>query len=512
MALACLGCTAAAPPPPMITKTSPRPALLGMGWFNPNPMPDDRVAPEINDPRAGSMLAQQAGAPGTTAIEPRALNDVMVQLHSIGTVDPGVQARLIDDMQKTDPSLWPHLMQTYRSSLAYQGRGPASLQQPGAAASVGTMPGTLPPEVRDGRAVSVASSMQAAPLTPQQSPWSALALPAAASAGQVALKEAAPQQVTSPSAAPPAPATAIATAADPSKPASPPQTPQPAASLAEPPQLVVAAATPIPPPSTAQSAAATKPDEKSSPAVQPVVYTAATDPTTSAALTAAIAALEQQAQTPTKDATDVSRQASLRMLYLAAGRRDDALKPIAGASPAEQEYWSKQLAGMATLLDVQTTPDASQRVAAAHQRLTETANRIGQLSPLVVKNIAFCTDVASYGVVTKFAEKEFAPGQPVLLYAEVENFKSDESPKGFHTALKSSYQVLDKQGAKMASVDPQTMEEYCQNPRRDYFVRYRLNLPKPLPDGAYTLQLTIEDTLGQKTGKASLDFTVKEKK
>ncbi len=77
----------------------------------------------------------------------------------------------------------------------------------------------------------------------------------------------------------------------------------------------------------------------------------------------------------------------------------------------------------------------------------------------------------------------------MLLYAEVENFKSEESPKGFRTALKSSYQVVDKQGTRMAGADPQTMEEFCQNPRRDYFVRYRLNLPKPLPDGVYTLQI-----------------------
>ncbi len=63
----------------------------------------------------------------------------------------------------------------------------------------------------------------------------------------------------------------------------------------------------------------------------------------------------------------------------------------------------------------------------------------------------------------------------------------------------------------MAGADPQTMEELCQNPRRDYFVRYRLNLPKPLPDGTYTLQLTIEDTLTQKVGKSSLDFTIKNK-
>ncbi len=70
----------------------------------------------------------------------------------------------------------------------------------------------------------------------------------------------------------------------------------------------------------------------------------------------------------------------------------------------------------------------------ANQRLNEAASRLALLSPLTVRHIAFCTEVASYGVVTPFKETEFTPGEQVLLYAEVENFKSEETPKGFRTA------------------------------------------------------------------------------
>ena len=47
----------------------------------------------------------------------------------------------------------------------------------------------------------------------------------------------------------------------------------------------------------------------------------------------------------------------LQMLYLLAGRRDDALAPIPGAQPALQDFWSKQLYGLATWLDTDHTPD-----------------------------------------------------------------------------------------------------------------------------------------------------------
>jgi hypothetical protein len=55
------------------------------------------------------------------------------------------------------------------------------------------------------------------------------------------------------------------------------------------------------------------------------------------------------------------------------------------------------------------------------------------------------------------------------------------------------------------------MEEYCANPRRDYFIAYEaIRLPAQIYDGRYTLKLSIEDTLGKKIGQSSLDFQVKQ--
>ena len=54
-------------------------------------------------------------------------------------------------------------------------------------------------------------------------------------------------------------------------------------------------------------------------------------------------------------------------------------------------------------------------------------------------------------------------------------------------------------------------EEYCQNLRRDYFLRYFLSVPERIYAGKYTLQLTIVDTLSQKIGQSSIEFTVVDK-
>ncbi len=161
-----------------------------------------------------------------------------------------------------------------------------------------------------------------------------------------------------------------------------------------------------------------------------------------------------------------------------------------------------------------STPSANQRAAAARRpRSTssrEAATRLGEQATLSVKNLAFCTEVTSFGVYKPFAKEEFRAGQEVLVYAEVENFKSRRSEKGYHTALRSSYQILDEHGARVDAQEFDVTEEHCQNLRRDYFLRYHIWMPKRIYGGHYTLQLTIEDTLSQKIGQSSLEFTIKE--
>jgi hypothetical protein len=138
------------------------------------------------------------------------------------------------------------------------------------------------------------------------------------------------------------------------------------------------------------------------------------------------------------------------------------------------------------------------------------AARMGESGSLVVRNMSFCTDVSSYGVYSRFERDEFKPGQEVLLYAEIENFKSESTAKGYHTALASSYRIFDSRGQQVDEQQFALTEEHCQNARQDFFIRYFLWMPKRAYDGKYTLQLSIEDTLNKKIGQASIEFTIKE--
>ena len=221
-------------------------------------------------------------------------------------------------------------------------------------------------------------------------------------------------------------------------------------------------------------------------------------------------ALASQVDGSPKSPEEIARHAQLRMLYLLANRREDALQPIPAITPAVQEFWKKQLYGLSTWLDTQTTPDATRRAAVAKRILGEAVTQLGESAPLEVHNLAFCTAIDGYGCIMPFAKDAFAPGQEVLLYAEVENFSSEETAKGHHTSLRSSYEIFDTRGGRVTQRDCPKTEEYCRNARRDFFIGYRLKLPdKHIYPGKHTLRLTIEDLKSHKVGQASIELSIK---
>ena len=207
--------------------------------------------------------------------------------------------------------------------------------------------------------------------------------------------------------------------------------------------------------------------------------------------------------------TLTAREAQLHLLYVLAGRREDAVRSIPEIDPAMQEFWTAQCCSLDTLLDVRRNPDSMIRARQAKRMLDDAVARLGETAPLVIRNLAFCTKIESYGGVEGFAKNEFTANQELLLYAEVENLTSESTPKGHHTSLRTSYQIFDSRNQRVADYQFTTSEDYCERPRRDYFMSYHLRLPNRIFPGKHTLQLTIEDLQSQKVGQSSIDLVIK---
>jgi hypothetical protein len=227
-----------------------------------------------------------------------------------------------------------------------------------------------------------------------------------------------------------------------------------------------------------------------------------------ASLDDAIRALESQVKRTPQSDTDVAEHLRLRMLRLLAGRRDEALEPLPDGDSSLQDFWGKQLFGLGTILDTKTITDAATRTAEAQRHLAEAMVELGESAPLVVRNLAFVTAVENYGSFTPFDKYEFRPNERVILYAEIENFKSSQTEQGYHTALKSSYQIFDSQGRRVTDHDFATNDEYCRNPRRDFFIGYEFSMPKRIYPGRHILKLTVVDLNSQKIGQSSIEFTI----
>jgi hypothetical protein len=200
-----------------------------------------------------------------------------------------------------------------------------------------------------------------------------------------------------------------------------------------------------------------------------------------------------------------------RFLLLMAGQRDKALEPIASLTAEEQEFWTNLLWATSNQLDRDSIPNDSDRAAQTVEQLNEAVARLRSRANLEVKNLAFCQRIQSFGSYDRFPRYEFAASEPVLLYAEVENYHSEASAQGFRTVLRSTIEILDMQGHQVWKQQFAPTEDRCENYRRDYFHSYNFSMPQRIYAGPYLLKLTIEDQLGGKVAEGSIEFQVVDK-
>lgn len=427
-------------------------------------------------PRGAAGAGWPGQGPGIPSVE-----ELLDQITQVEQLEPAARQRLEADLRQTDPALWPAVVQAFRAALAYrrqreQGQRGAEGASPPALASSATAgtrfanaaaPGDQPPRAGGG--------------TSGQGPKAdSLADPSDRPAEH-------PLASCDPSEGPPA------------------GEGQPSSD-----QQGAGQRGPLRAGETAGRGTSTADSTKGKgPQVESAGYMEGRE-TWREHLAAALAALEAEVREAPESPELADKHARLRLLALVAGQREEALRPLPAVPSAVQDFWRQELYGLAVWLDSQRQEDPVRRAGEARQQLAHALVPLGWVAPLVLRNLAFITQVQSYGDYKPFARYEFAPEQEVLLYVEIENFASEETPKGFHTVLEASYRIFDSRNQQVAEKQLGTTEEYCRNPRRDFFVVYHLRMPKRIYTGRHTLQLTVVDQKSKKVGQASVEFTIHE--
>ena len=187
----------------------------------------------------------------------------------------------------------------------------------------------------------------------------------------------------------------------------------------------------------------------------------------------------------------------------------------------ESQYWQHQLEAITSMLG--SPAGANQAVTdyhrhqTAHKTLEHLRNAVSQLesiASLKVNSGQFCTEITGFGQFRTFASNAFSAGQRMLVYCEVENYKTVQHESGtgenFRTRLKGSFAIYDANGNVVQQAEYPTVDDVARKRRRDFYMYLPVTLGE-LPSGQYVLHALVEDVYGNKT--ASLDpplqFTVK---
>lgn len=190
----------------------------------------------------------------------------------------------------------------------------------------------------------------------------------------------------------------------------------------------------------------------------------------------------------------------LRLVYLADGQEDRATEPVDGLSPEEKQFWTNTLWALTNYFDVDGIENPSDRTGQVLVQLRAAVRALQSKARLELRNVNLCRVVRSFGDYEPLDSNELAARQKVIVYAEVENFRSTMTDTGdFVTNLLPRIEFY-REGDGSNVVEKIEFDEtidYSRNHRRDYFLVFEFNLPADLSPGRYTMVLQVDDGAGE---------------
>jgi hypothetical protein len=125
------------------------------------------------------------------------------------------------------------------------------------------------------------------------------------------------------------------------------------------------------------------------------------------------------------------------------------------------------------------------------------------------RGLTFCKRIRGFGSIDRVETTTFRPGQPMLLYSEVEQFFSEPESGGFRTRVSSTLELLDANGRSVWRQEFAPVEDRSNEPRRDFFLSHRFRLPADLKPGLYSVRLTLRDELANRTTSSGIALNVR---
>ncbi len=205
------------------------------------------------------------------------------------------------------------------------------------------------------------------------------------------------------------------------------------------------------------------------------------------------------------------RQLDLRLLYLIANQPGKAIRAVEELGGPEQDFWQELMLAMAEYRSESTT-DKEERLTNTTGQLRSAVRQLMPLTALQIRRFEICSRIHSFGRLDTFPANNFDPGQPLLLYAEVDNFTSELTPGGsYRTQFEAELKLYEEGNTKAKeTIALPDISDESTSERSDYYQSFELSLPSHLKSGQYSIRLRLRDRTSGKTAESTVEFQVRQ--
>jgi len=205
-------------------------------------------------------------------------------------------------------------------------------------------------------------------------------------------------------------------------------------------------------------------------------------------------------------------QTDLRLLYLMAGRSAESTRAIESLPEKEQEFWQSMMLAMEAYRSHSDTADRTAQLTETLDYVRTASRQLQSLSRTQIRRMNFCNRIEGFGSINVFPGSDFNAGQPLLLYAEIENYKSELTDDGQYRSEFAAMIEFIRDGETepitSRTIQLPEIEDRCAAERTDYFQSYELTIPSLSP-GRYILRLRVRDQLSLQTATSDLPFDIR---
>ena len=129
--------------------------------------------------------------------------------------------------------------------------------------------------------------------------------------------------------------------------------------------------------------------------------------------------------------------------------------------------------------------------------------------PPGISELRLCRKVSGFGSFEPLNENSVKAGQPFLIYCEMTGLRYEAKDDGFVSRLSSRIEIRPAGGGPIQwEHELGAAEDVCRRRRHDYYVNYRVDLPKSLAPGSYDLRLTQTDLVANRATSAEIPLSI----